>query len=222
MSPQAIVKQAVVRGLNLIALTDHNTALNCPAFAKLCQEQHIHAFYGCEITTREEVHCLCLFDSVHTALELSAHIAQHMPHRKNSPERFGDQVVVDATENILTQYPFYLGLATELSLTETARWVKAHQGLCIPAHIDRRLYSVMTQLGFLPDNEAFDAVEIHKSTIMRKAAFPDTKTYTPISNSDAHYLADIGFVYTEYDVPEISIENIRAALHEKRVTIKTR
>lgn len=220
MSPKNIVTAAKKAGLDLIALTDHNTALNCPAFAKACEEAGLTAFYGCEVTSREEVHALCLFDSVHTALELSAYIAQHMPHMAHVPERFGDQIVVDAAENILTQYPFFLGLATTLSLSAIAKWTSEHQGLFIPSHIERRLYSLLTQLGFLPDNEPYDAVEIHKGTLRQNKPWPELKTYTGISNSDAHHLEDIGSVWTEYDVTELSLQGLRQALREKKVKIK--
>lgn len=222
MSPKDIVKAAKNASLDLIALTDHNSALNCPAFAQACAEQDIAALFGCEVTSGEEVHGICLFDSVHSALELSAYVAQHMPHIKNIPERFGDQLVVDNTENILTQYPFFLGIASSLSLEHIARWTIAHHGLFIPSHIERRLYSIITHLGFLPDKEPYAAVEVHKSTILQQKKYPDIKNYTAISNSDAHHLEDIGLVWTEYDVQELSLKGLRQAMQEKKVTIKMR
>jgi 3',5'-nucleoside bisphosphate phosphatase len=221
MSPKDIAAKAKTAGLELIALTDHNSALNCPAFAKACATEGLTALFGCEVTSREEVHILCLFDSLHAALELSAHVAQHMPQIPNQPERLGDQIVVDDHEQILTQYPFFLGVATTLSLEKIAEWTVSHNGLCIPAHIDRRLYGLITQLGFLPDHEPYAAVEIHKSTILQNKPFPDLKNYTAITNSDSHNLDDIGCVWTEYDVNELSLAGIRQALQEKKVAIRT-
>ena len=119
MSPSAVVDRAVSAGLGLIAITDHNSALNCPALERICSSRDdICAFYGMEITSMEEVHLLALFDTADAAVDFGAFIYSHLPDIPNDPERFGDQVYVDEEENILGEVERYLGTAVNLSIDD--------------------------------------------------------------------------------------------------------
>lgn len=220
MSPVDIVRQAISKGLNLIAITDHNSALNSKAFSDICmQHPELHCLYGMEVCSIEEVHNLCLFESIDAVLELGEHVYKHLPDVPNNPEVFGDQIYVDKDEVIIGEVEKYLGNAINLSITQLKDFVQQAGGLFIPAHIDRAMYSMTSQLGFLPEDN-YDAVEISKhyfKQIVKKEEFikkiDHLENYQTISNSDSHYLEDIAKVYNQFEVSEVSI----AAIKEKLV-----
>lgn len=62
MSPQRIVETALERGLDAIAVTDHNSTLQCPEIQALGEERGLMVFAGAEVTTREEAHCVALVE----------------------------------------------------------------------------------------------------------------------------------------------------------------
>ncbi len=198
MSPRAIVMRAKEQGLTLLALTDHNSALNCPAFEEVCREQGIAALFGIEAMTREEVHVLCLFDTSAQALALGDHIYEKLPDVKNIPEKFGSQVVVDAHDIVQYEVEKYLVQAADMSLEDLARKVEELGGLFIPAHIEREAFSLTSQLGFLPD-EPYVAVEVSRNYFKRNIAVAGIERYPIITGSDAHQLDAIGQAYTEID-----------------------
>ena len=210
-SPSAIVETAVDRGLDLIALTDHNSALNCSTFSQAAERAGISALYGIEATTREEVHVLCLFDSPHGALELGETIYQALPNIPVIPERYGDQVYVDIDDMILGEVDKHLIYAADYSIDELLEIVTAAGGLFIPAHIDRAVNSIYSQLGFLPD-APYSAVEVTK--------FPspmDTRGNPVISDSDAHFLTDIGSRSFTFEAEAPTFEGLKNALARHEV-----
>ena len=221
MSPRSIAGRAKELGLDLICLTDHNSALNSPAMAKACAAAGIHCLFGLEATTREEVHTLCYFATVPEALKLSELIDVKLPDLKNDPEIFGDQAIVDENDNVLGQYEKILGNAADIGLEELRDLVLELGGLFVPAHINRARNSLISQLGFVLPGERYSAVEVHKSIYLRGAEQPDTLDYPVISNSDAHYLTDIGLVYNEIDLKDFSLDALREALEQKAVTVRT-
>ncbi len=211
-SPSAIARRGRELGLDMLALTDHNTALNCPAFEAACRREGIASCYGLEITTREEVHVLALFGTVAEALAMGRFVTESFPRIQNDPKRFGDQVVVDQDDYVVEEVEFFLLSASFLSIDEVVDKTIALGGLSIPAHIDRTAFSLGSQLGFVPDLP-FNAVE---ST--RLPATPSPGKLPVIADSDAHYLPDIGNRYTLYQGNEPSFEAIFTALKKNAVT----
>ena len=186
MSPRRIVSEARRAGIGILALTDHNSALNCEPFGKLCKEAGILPVYGLEAATREEVHALCLFGSPAEALALGDELYNLLPDTRNDPERFGDQVRVDEEENILAIVDKILTAAADIALDELKRLVLSRGGLFIPAHVDRPVFSILSQLGFIPDDD-YSAIEIIRPPCPRHPG-----AYSCTSGSDAHYPEDIG------------------------------
>lgn len=185
-SPLALVQAAAARGLGVLALTDHNTALNTPAFCRLARAAGILPVPGMELTTIEEVHVVMLFADAPTALEFGDFVYGGLPEVIHDPERFGDQVYVDEDENILGTVEKSLFGASQLSLDEACTQAHARGGLCIPAHVDRTVNSIMSQLGFVPDVD-FDALELTGESP------PPMPRPTPlIAASDAHMPEHVG------------------------------
>ncbi len=210
MSPAAIVEAARAAGLNAIALADHNCTFNLPAFAKTCERHKMDCLFGLEVTSVEEAHILCLFDRLERAMEMGERIYESLPPVPNRPDRFGDQPIIDENEEILGFAEKFLIGASSYDISTLLGMVHELGGLFIPAHIDRQVYGILSQLGFLPD-EDFDAVEL---TARGDPALAGR--YPVVRNSDSHNLATIGTASTEFELESLSVKNIRTALRQRR------
>lgn len=211
MSPAAMVGKAKAVGLDAIALSDHNCGFNLPAFAAVCEREGMACLYGVEATSVEEAHILCLFDQLDAAAEWGEKIYESLPPVPNRPDRFGDQPIVDEHEEVLGFAEKFLISASGYDIGTMVEEVHARGGLCIPAHIDRQVYGIVAQLGFLPD-EPFDAVEL---TAFGNPAL--AKNYPVVRNSDAHDLDTLGSAFTDLDVPALSVDAIRDCLWAGRM-----
>ncbi len=206
MSPAAIAEKLAELKIDAAAITDHNSALNCRAFGSCCREFGILPLYGIEVTSIEEAHILCLFETAEQAEKLGSIIYERLPDIPNKPEKFGDQVYVDENENIIGEVEKYLVSAAEISIDDLFKLVTEDDGLFIPAHIDKPVFSIPSQLGFLPP--------IHYSAL-ETVTLPcpvETAEHTLIQNSDAHYPDDIGCRYTVYEADSVSFNSIRNAI----------
>jgi hypothetical protein len=194
MSPRLIASRARGRGIGLLALTDHNSSLNCPAFAAACRAEGIIPLFGMEATVMEELHVLCLFGALEAALDFSADWYGLLPPIPNDPARLGDQVYVDENDDIIGEAEKYLGAAAEISLDGLGPRVAAYGGLVIPAHVDRPAFSMTSQLGFVVDGPwaALECVRLPPST--------DTRGYPLTTSSDAHYPEHVGRRPFELDI----------------------
>lgn len=199
LPPSEIARLLAQKGVNLAALTDHNSSLNCPAFAEACAGYGIIPLFGMEAQTQEECHILCLFRDLETALAFSEEIYALMPPIMNNPEKMGDQVYVDADDNILGEIDKYLVTGVELDIFALAERVRALGGVVIPAHCDRPAFSLTSQLGFVPDGP-WDALEV-----VRLPPSIDTKGYPLTVSSDAHYPEHVGRRTFELDTAEESL-----------------
>lgn len=219
-SPAVLARLARARGLELVALTDHNSALNAPAFAECASREGLQALFGMEATSTEEVHVLCLFSELKAALDFSAFIAGHLPHLRFDPAKLGDQVVVDADEHVLDQPETYLGAALDLGFDQLCETAASWGALVIPAHIDRPLFGAISQLGFLPEGP-FSAVEA-----VRPLSASAARSYTVITGSDAHYPEHIARRPFALELPvgwnsgtQVALDTIRQALEAGRVRL---
>mgnify|MGYP006268145777 FL=1 len=220
MSPSALAERARERGINLLALTDHNSARNAPAFAAACRRCGIMPLFGTETTSTEEVHVVSLFPDVSAALDWGAWVYERLPDYRHDPERFGDQVVVDAEENILDFEKRYLIPAIDASLQDIGAETLARGGLVIPAHIDRSVNSLLSQLGFLPD------MRVSALEITRWPPVIDGRGASFTCSSDAHFLDDVGKRSFAFDAdlgadsePRAVFAALSTALQEGRTTL---
>ncbi len=212
MSPSAIVRKAKDVGLNAIALSDHNCTFNLPAFGKICADHGMECLFGMEVTSTEEAHVLCLFDNLEKAMQLGEQVYDSLPPIPNHPERFGDQPIVNENEEILGFAEKFLINTSAFNIGSLLDKVHSLGGLCIPAHIDRQVYGIVAQIGFLPD-EPFDAVELTPSGKPTLAG-----DYPIIRNSDSHLLETLGSAFTEFDIETLTVEQIRSSLWKGKTT----
>lgn len=206
MSPAAIAAKAASLGIQAAAITDHNSALNCRAFNVCCRKYGILPVFGIEVTSMEEAHILTLFETVEQAEELGRIIYERLPDIRKSPSKFGDQVYVDSCDNILGEVDKYLITAADISMDELFILTADLYGMFIPAHIDKPVFSIPSQLGFLPPMD-YTALE---TTVLPCPV--ETLNHPLIRNSDAHYLDDIGCRYSALESDNLSFEGIKRAI----------
>lgn len=214
MSPVNIVDRASAIGLNIIAITDHNSTLHGPVTKKLAATKRIMVVYGAEVTTKEEVHCLCLFETEEQRKIFQEFLEQNIPDIKNNPAFFGHQVVVNENEEILMEIEPLLVSGLKAGIDEVERKVHSLDGLFIPAHIDRQKYSLVSQLGFIPKDLKFDALEISKNLTVDKALidFSYVKNARFIRTSDSHSLNQVGTSITTMKMEALSWSELKKAI----------
>ncbi len=220
MSPSAIVQRAVAAGLDGIALTDHQSAKNCPAVAQCAARAGIRCLFGLEVQTAEEVHTLALFDTVEQALEMTDWVYEAMPKRVNDPETFGDQPIVTWDDDIVDMEWRILAMGCNRTIPETSEKTRSLGGLYIAAHIDRPNYSVVSGLGAVPEG-CFDAVELSRTADEavwggRAASLALTRS------SDAHNLDDVARVWTEAPLESFTTGQLKKAFAANATRISPR
>lgn len=224
MSPQAIVERAHHLGLDIIAICDHNSCENVASTRRISLNTDLVVLAGIEVTSKEEVHTLGLFDGEDDAMQVQEMVYSNLPG-KNDEESFGYQVVVNEKGEVVRFNERLLIGATTLPLEKIVDLIHSFNGLAIAAHIDREAYSIIGQLGFIPPGLALDALELSPRISIEEAKkkFPQCSDYPLITSSDAHSLNDIGKGTTTFLMEEVSVAEMRLGVLGKggrRVFIK--
>ena len=213
MSPSAIVKTAGKKSLDIIAITDHNSAENVIAAQKTAADTELTVLAGMEITSSEEAHILALFESVEDILKLQDIVYENLLPGENDEKRFGEQIVVNEKDEVLSFNKRLLIAATALTASSIVDTIHSIGGLAVASHIDREAFSIISQLGFIPDDLEFDALEISPRTNREEALtmFDNYNSYAWISSSDAHDVENIGQRTTSFYINNPTIEEISSA-----------
>ena len=192
MTPANIAGMAALKGLTLLALTDHNSCRNCPAFFEACKAFGIVPVPGMELTTSEDIHLVVLFPTLEQAMEFDREIHGHIIPVKNRPEIFGNQWVVDSDDNLLETEELLLINATDLDVDSAIALVRRYGGAIYPAHIDRPSNGMIAVLGTVPSDYGFSCVEFNddgqRETILSQHGLTGCNT---LCSSDAHDLGSI-------------------------------
>ena len=214
MAPGPMLEEARKKHLDLIAITDHNSGENAKAFCEASQGTGITVLPGMEVTTEEEAHVLALFDDLDALAAWQAIVYDALPSIKNNEDFFGVQVEVDAQNAVVQVHDRFFAGTTSLSIDRVVMHVHALGGLCIPAHVDKPVFSVISQLGTIPPDLDVIALEVFRATPLEQARqqYPDVNRYSLVRSSDAHYLKDIGAARTTYYIETPTIRELRKAL----------
>lgn len=217
MTPANIAGMATLAGLNIVALTDHNTVKNCPAFFKAAKRQGLVAVAGMELTTSEDIHMVCLFERLEDALAFGNEVEKHRILVKNKPQIFGYQQILDEEDNIVAEEEYLLINATDISIEDVQELVASFDGVCYPAHIDREANGIIAILGDFSEDYNFGCYEIYDSSVEDEY----TKRFNlqekiKLVGSDAHYLWDIRDAkhFIELDDEPYSSDLVRKRLFE--------
>jgi len=211
MIPPVIVDAALAKGINLIAITDHNVTTNIGAVMKAAKGTGLTVLPGMELQTQEEVHVLCLFDTLEQAEAWQGCVDPCFGETPNDIEHFGEQFVVDETGDFIRREPRLLISNVDMSLEEAVEGVNALGGLVIPAHVERRAYGLIAVLGFTPP--IFEALEIsrHIAPEAARKQFPQIEGFPLLQSGDVHF--PDGFLGAmELELEEPSITEIRKAI----------
>lgn len=192
MIPPFIVQEALDLGLHLIAITDHNASANVEAVQKAAAGSGLTVLPGMELQTQEEVHLLCLFDHNEQLRSFQATVDAALPPLHNNPEFFGEQFVVDETGDFLRREERLLLTSADMSLTEAVTAVERLGGLAIPAHVDRKAFGLLFNLGFVPPDAYLLALEISRHLLPETACevYPQLCGYPLIQSGDVHRLEE--------------------------------
>jgi PHP family Zn ribbon phosphoesterase len=216
MIPPLIVRKALEYKLDLIAITDHNASENASAVIRAAKGTSLTVLPGMELETKEEVHCLCLFDTLGHLEELQTLVDNTLPDVPNNIDFFGEQFIVDHTGDFIKRKERLLLNSTTLTFEEAYQSVKKLGGLFIPAHVTRKGFGLLPHLGFVPTTTKPDALEISRHMSPQKAIsmYPELKNYPLIQNGDVHFIDDF-LGATTFKVEKPTVQELQLALKHK-------
>ena len=210
MVPSAIVNEAK-KNLDIIGISDHNSTENVDAVKKVARIEGLEVIGGVEITSAEEVHILGFFDNEGSLKTIQEIIYENLPG-ENNETIFGEQIVIDEYDRKIGVNKKLLIGATTLSVQKIVETIHSLGGIAIASHIDREAFSIISQLGFIPEDLALDALEISPRISFEEAIKTYNYEYPITCSSDAHYPGDIGKGYTSFLLEEGSLAEIKKAL----------
>jgi predicted metal-dependent phosphoesterase TrpH len=214
MSPKRIVEKCISKDIDIVAICDHNSAENTGATIKKAYGTSVVVIPGMEICTVEEVHIIALLPTCEAARVLQEMVYAKLSPGKNDERLFGQQIIVNEFDEIEGYNNRLLIAATSLSVSEIVDEIHRLGGLAIASHVDRENYSIISQLGFIPEDLQLDGVELSIATSVTEALekFPQIKPYPLVCSSDAHYLDEIGRITTQFMIEEPNMEELKEAL----------
>ena len=202
-TPNNLVGMAVLNGLQIMALTDHNTCRNCPAFFEAAKRQGIVPIPGMELTTAEDIHMVCLFPDLESALAFDEEIGRRRIRIPNRPDIFGEQLVMNGDDEVVDTDPDLLSNATTVTVDEAPALVAQYGGVCYPAHIDRESNGIIATLGMMPIGVHYPTVELHDGS--KEAHYRENHDLAGsrvVVGSDAHCLWDVAEAEHWLDIPD--------------------
>ena len=216
MRPRALVNHAMAKGLDMIAICDHNSAENTAAFINAGDERGLKVLPGIEVTSKEEIHLIALFDAQEDCMALQNLIYQNLPG-ENVEGVFGPQTVVNEKDETVGINRRMLIGATLLSFEQIISIIHSLRGVAIASHIDRQAFSLLGQLGFIPEGIPLDGLEISSRTSKQEAKnrYHSYRHYSFVWSSDAHCLENVGNSITHFLLKETTQREVKMALHNE-------
>lgn len=216
MTPNNVVNMSMIKGLDVIAITDHNSIKNCEVAMQVGKKRDIIVIPGMELQTLEDVHLICLFRTIEEASEFSEFIETKKLKIPNKPEKYGHQRVLDINDDEIDEEKYLLITSADISVEAAFEKVKSMGGFVFPAHIDRNSNSLVSNLGFIPSDLDINLVEVSTNSSKEKI-LNDEKydKYKKLTNSDAHRLEKISERVNYIEVDELSIEGVFKSLLER-------
>ncbi|MBP7563858.1 MAG: PHP domain-containing protein [Candidatus Cloacimonetes bacterium] len=213
MSPQTVINALLEKNIEIFAITDHNRMLNFKAYYHKALEAGLTCLMGVEIQTQEEIHILAFFDTHKEGYAFQNELYDSLLPMKNDPDYFGDQVIIGENDEIIGFEEKALINSSMWTLDETYEKVTEYNGFCYPAHEDATSFSILAQLGFMPEYPDFKAIGISAKCNVENlfTKYPALKKYTLVRSSDAHYPQDIASGYSKFYINEPTVAEIRKA-----------
>jgi len=223
MSPKKIIERVKELGLGVIGITDHHTVENYPAVAFWGEKRGVVVIPGMEIQTKEEVHVVALFKDYNKSLMFQKELWKYLPENKNNEDLFGVQVVVNENEEVERIEDRLLLTSVNLSLEEVTKLIREFEGIIVLAHVNKPSFSVLSNLGFIPENLDFDFIELTEvnniEDFIRSNIILNNSRNRLIVSSDAHYINDIRITRSFINIERLTIESAFFCLKNKYVKI---
>lgn len=202
-TPANIAGMAKLNNLDIVALTDHNTVKNCPAFFEAARFYGIVPIAGMELTTNEDIHVVCLFESLESAIAFDDMLQSHRMLIPNKVEVFGNQLIMNCDDEVIGREEYFLTIATDISYDNVGDFVKEFNGVCFPAHIDRKSNGVVEVLGTVPKEPNYRCIEFNNSENIKEYVEKfDLSEKVILVNSDAHYLENMREAQNCLELPD--------------------
>lgn len=218
MTPANIAGMASIQGLNVVALTDHNSCKNCPAFFAHAKKYGIVPVAGMELTTAEDIHVICLFPTLESAMEFDGIVSEKLIKVENKAKIFGNQLILDENDEKIGDEKYLLINATSLDLESAYELCESFGGVCYPAHIDRESGGLIAVLGDFPEEPLYSAFELNFKDSLEeyRSKYPVIGDKHFVVSSDAHNLWSISEAenFLELDDEPYSSARVREALIE--------
>lgn len=212
MTPNNLVHMASLAGLQVIAVADHNTTKNVPAAVKVGQECGVLVVPAMELTTKEDIHVLCLLPTTEQAENFRAYVYERLPQRKNRPKAFGHQLVLDENDELIEEEPQLLAFGSSIGIYEVKELLEGFGGIAIPAHIDRASYSLLGVMGLVDKEMGFSVYELTRDcdpeALMQQYRFSGGF----LKASDAHDLTAIRDAEFTLEVEELTAPGVIEAV----------
>ena len=217
MTPNNIAGMAKLNGLQIVALTDHNSVLNVPAFFEAAKRYSIIPVAGMELTTAEDIHLVCLFETVGQAMEFGEAVGKRRTLIRNRVEIFGEQLILDGNDEVTGTEEFLLSNATSITVDESVQFVESCGGVCYPAHVDREANGIIATLGTFPETPAFRFAEFNDASNIEKyrEKYPVLADLPVLVSSDAHRLESMREAENCFELEDGTEAEIRAQLFRK-------
>ncbi len=211
MTPNNIVNMALLNELDIISVTDHNTIKNVLAVSEVAKEAGLLFVPGIEVETSEEVHVVCLFENFNSLNDFYKTFESMFPFIENKPDIFGRQLIMNRCDEIISEENRLLLTASEMDFYGLAKTVKEHGGAFIPAHVDRNSYSVISNLGMIPDDLNIKYIEF--SRFYDNSIISNVQKYNALYSSDAHRLGEITQAKRFLELPDKSTKSLISLLN---------
>lgn len=210
MTPNNIVNMSVLNGLEVIAITDHNSCKNCKALVEAGKKANLLVIPGMEICTNEDIHVICLFETVTDAENFSTYVYSNMPLIPHRPDIFGEQIIMNSDDIEISRESYLLLNATNISVNDILSTTNKYNGTAFPAHIDRSSYSVISSLGDIPPEAGFNTIEISTKGNIEKMKLLHLiiKDKLILINSDSHYLESLVSEKRYIEIDTLSTKSI--------------
>jgi len=208
MSPNNILNMSMIKGLDVIAVTDHNSIGNVEVICKIAESMDIMVIPGMEIQTQEDIHSIVLFETLDKLKEFYNKMIKYQLKLPNNAEKFGRQCLYNEEDDIIGQVEHYLIVPFSITLEDMIDVVNDMGGIVFPAHVNRNSFSIINNIGFIPEDLGVMNLEWYQSPEldMNKYKKRMFKAYRPLFNSDAHELINISERDHFLDVEEKSIK----------------
>ena len=200
------------RSLDFVGICDHNSAENVRAAKKAGEAERVSVIGGMEVTSSEEVHILALFDEDRQLRSLQEIIYKNL-YGTNDKRLYGDQLVVNEKDEVIRYSRKLLIGATTIPVHQVVELIHKHNGLAIASHIDREGFSIIGQLGFIPEDLPLDAVEITGSSHVATACLAED--FPTVVSSDAHFIEDVGKRRTCFLMEDITVKELRRSFRRE-------